>query len=101
MSHDTFVYGHILCIRPRSREVAGKEDTMPHLEPLRLRPHRDDFSLWSSSSVDLDHWITEAKVHELLMDADVFINGPVLKHHSSSMLTVGMKNLMGVVWDRG
>jgi len=23
-----------------------------------------------------------------------------LKHHSSSMLTIGMKNLMGVVWDR-
>ncbi|KAB2928329.1 MAG: DUF362 domain-containing protein [Leptonema illini] len=45
--------------------------------------------------------LTGAKVHELLLDADVFINVPVLKHHSSSMLTVGMKNLMGVVWDRG
>ena len=44
--------------------------------------------------------LTEAKVHELLLDADVFINVPVLKHHSSSMLTIGMKNLMGVVWDR-
>ncbi len=42
-----------------------------------------------------------AKVHELLLQADVFINVPVLKHHSSSMLTIGMKNLMGVVWDRG
>ncbi len=31
----------------------------------------------------------------------MFINVPVLKHHSSSMLTIGMKNLMGVVWDRG
>jgi uncharacterized protein (DUF362 family) len=44
--------------------------------------------------------LTEAKVHELLLGADVFINVPVLKHHSSSMLTIGMKNLMGVVWDR-
>lgn len=44
--------------------------------------------------------LTEAKVHELLLDADVFINVPVLKHHSSSTLTIGMKNLMGVVWDR-
>ena len=41
-----------------------------------------------------------AKVHELLLQADVFINVPVLKHHSSSDLTIGMKNLMGVVWDR-
>lgn len=45
--------------------------------------------------------LTEAKVHELLLDADVFVNAPVLKHHSSSALTIGMKNLMGVVWDRG
>lgn len=44
--------------------------------------------------------LTETKVHELLLDSDVFINVPVLKHHSSSMLTIGMKNLMGVVWDR-
>ncbi len=42
-----------------------------------------------------------AKVHELLLQADVFINVPILKHHSSSGLTIGMKNLMGVVWDRG
>ena len=44
--------------------------------------------------------LAEAKVHELLLDADVFINAPVLKHHTSSRLTIGMKNLMGVVWDR-
>ena len=41
-----------------------------------------------------------AKVHELVMESDVFINMPVLKSHSSAKLTVAMKNLMGVVWDR-
>jgi len=45
--------------------------------------------------------LSEVKVHGLLLEADVLINVPVLKHHSSTMLTVGMKNLMGVVWDRG
>ncbi|MDK9708185.1 MAG: DUF362 domain-containing protein [Desulforhopalus sp.] len=45
--------------------------------------------------------LREAKVHELLLEADVFINVPILKHHSSSLVTIGMKNLMGVVWDRG
>src|SRR6056297_523027 len=44
--------------------------------------------------------LKEAKVHQALLDADVFINVPILKHHSSAMLTIGMKNLMGVVWDR-
>jgi uncharacterized protein (DUF362 family) len=40
------------------------------------------------------------KVHELILDSDVFINVPVLKNHSSAKLTIAMKNLMGVVWDR-
>lgn len=45
--------------------------------------------------------LTKAKVHELLLSADVFINAPILKHHSSSRVTIGLKNSMGVVWDRG
>jgi uncharacterized protein (DUF362 family) len=45
--------------------------------------------------------LTSAKVHEQILDADVFINVPVLKHHASTTVTVAMKNLMGVVWDRG
>jgi len=44
--------------------------------------------------------LTEAKVHELILESDVFINVPVLKSHSSAKLTIAMKNLMGVVWDR-
>ena len=45
--------------------------------------------------------LKNAKVHELILESDVFINVPVLKHHSSTDLTIGMKNLMGIVWDRG
>lgn len=44
--------------------------------------------------------LTEAKVHKLIIDSDVFINVPILKSHGSAKLTVAMKNLMGVVWDR-
>jgi len=44
--------------------------------------------------------LTSAKEHELVLDSDVFINVPVLKHHSGSTLTCAMKNLMGNVWDR-
>jgi len=36
----------------------------------------------------------------LIFDADVFINVPVLKHHSSTHLSIAMKNLMGVVKNR-
>jgi uncharacterized protein (DUF362 family) len=55
---------------------------------------------YQSVSVDKGKRLKNAKVHELILDADVFINVPVLKNHSSSKLTISMKNLMGVVWDR-
>ncbi len=45
--------------------------------------------------------LSKAKVHELILESDVFINVPVLKNHGSAGLTISMKNLMGVVWDRG
>ena len=35
-----------------------------------------------------------------ILKADVIINVPIAKQHSSSRLTLGMKNLMGVVQDR-
>jgi uncharacterized protein (DUF362 family) len=44
--------------------------------------------------------LTAAKVHELILESDVFINVPILKNHSSTELTISMKNLMGNVWDR-
>ena len=35
-----------------------------------------------------------------VLDANVLINAPVTKSHMSTGVTLGMKNLMGVVWDR-
>jgi uncharacterized protein (DUF362 family) len=45
--------------------------------------------------------LKNAKVHELILESDVFINVPILKTHGGTRLTMCMKNLMGVVWDRG
>ena len=61
----------------------------------------DSEGYYQNVAVPKGQRLTEAKVHELLLDADVFINVPILKHHSSTNLTISMKNLMGVVWDRG
>ena len=57
-------------------------------------------SYYHKITVDKGKRLKEASVHELILSSDVFINVPVLKHHSSSRLTIGMKNLMGIVWDR-
>jgi uncharacterized protein (DUF362 family) len=39
-------------------------------------------------------------VHQLILESDVFINVPVLKSHGGTVLSISMKNLMGIVWDR-
>jgi uncharacterized protein (DUF362 family) len=45
--------------------------------------------------------LKNAKVHEILLDTDVFINVPILKDHNSTRMTACLKNNMGLVWDRG
>lgn len=44
--------------------------------------------------------LNSSTVHELILESDVFINVPVLKSHGGAGLTIAMKNLMGIVWDR-
>ncbi|MFH1538034.1 MAG: DUF362 domain-containing protein [bacterium] len=34
-------------------------------------------------------------VHRMILEADVFINVPIVKHHSATVLTAGLKNMMG------
>jgi uncharacterized protein (DUF362 family) len=45
--------------------------------------------------------LKSVKVLRDLRRADVLINVPIAKVHSATGLTLGCKNLMGAVWDRG
>ena len=45
--------------------------------------------------------LKSTKIHQALLDADVWFNVPVLKNHGGSKMTISMKNYMGIVWDRG
>ncbi|MCD8177743.1 MAG: DUF362 domain-containing protein [Tannerellaceae bacterium] len=44
--------------------------------------------------------IKNAKIHEALLEADAWINVPILKNHGGAKLSSAMKNYMGIVWDR-
>ena len=52
-------------------------------------------------AIPIGRRLRETKEHELVLQSDVLINVPVLKSHGGARLTVAMKNLMGIVWDRG
>jgi uncharacterized protein (DUF362 family) len=45
--------------------------------------------------------IKEWSVYGDVLDADVIINVPIAKNHGLARLTLGMKNLMGLILDRG
>jgi uncharacterized protein (DUF362 family) len=40
------------------------------------------------------------RIFDDVLRADVLINVPIAKHHSGAILTLAMKNLMGVIYDR-
>jgi uncharacterized protein (DUF362 family) len=44
--------------------------------------------------------LKSTKIHEAILNADVWINVPVLKNHGGAQMSLSMKNLMGIVWDR-
>lgn len=58
-------------------------------------------SYYHQITIPLGKSLKASKEHETILEADVFINVPILKNHSGTSLTIAMKNLMGNVWDRG
>ncbi|KAA6342755.1 hypothetical protein EZS27_009524 [termite gut metagenome] len=70
-------------------EAAGAQMVPAHLE-----------SYYRPVKLPRGKKLTETKIHEAILDADVWINVPVLKHHGGANLSISMKNLMGIVWNR-
>lgn len=44
--------------------------------------------------------LKKAKVHKAILECDCWFNVPILKNHGGAKMTISMKNLMGIVWDR-
>jgi uncharacterized protein (DUF362 family) len=44
--------------------------------------------------------LKESALFKPMLEADVFINVPILKNHGGAKMSCAIKNLMGVVWDR-
>ncbi len=63
------------------------------------QPGRIDESRYRKVKVTGGSYLKETLVAKRLLESDVMINVPVAKQHSSSGLTIGMKNLMGVTGD--
>jgi uncharacterized protein (DUF362 family) len=44
--------------------------------------------------------LQETMIHETLLECDVLISAPVLKHHGGAGVSISAKGLMGCIWDR-
>ncbi|VAW15941.1 hypothetical protein MNBD_BACTEROID01-987 [hydrothermal vent metagenome] len=44
--------------------------------------------------------LRSVKIHNALIQADTFINVPILKYDPATKISASLKNLMGCVWDR-
>ena len=92
------VFDHTCHNWERSYETSGiakaVKDAGGTMAPANLEDHYREVKLPKGRT------LKKAQIHKEMLDADVFINVPVLKHHGGAKLSLCMKNLMGVVWDR-
>lgn len=96
---EVFVFDHTCDYWQRCYQSSGIEKAAKDAGAKVAPGHSDSY--YHPVSVSRGKTLKDARVHELVLESDVFINVPVLKHHSSTQVTIGMKNLMGIVWDRG
>ena len=96
---EVYVFDHTCDDWRRAYKTSGIERAAKDAGATVAPGHTESY--YHPVSVTGGKVLKEAQVHELILESDVFINVPVLKHHSSSQLTAGMKNQMGIVWDRG
>lgn len=61
----------------------------------------NDERYYKEVDIPLGVKLKTAKIHEALLEADAWINVPILKNHGGAKMTISMKNYMGIVWDRG
>jgi len=94
-----YVFDHTCHDWESTYKVSGIEKAAKDAGAIVVPAHAESY--YEEVRIPGAHTLKTTKVHELILDADVFINVPILKHHGSTLMTGAMKNLMGVVFDRG
>jgi len=95
---DVFVFDHTCDTWTKCYKTSGIEKYVKEAGGKMVPGNTENY--YHEINIPGGKKLKTAKVHELILESDVFINVPVLKHHSSTKLSLAMKNLMGAVWDR-
>ena len=95
---DVFVFDHTCDNWQRSYASSGIEAAAKAAGAKVVSANSE--SSYKTVAIPKGRTMKQAKVHEVLLSSDVFINVPPLKHHGGALVSFAMKNLMGIVWDR-
>jgi len=79
-------------------ENSGIEDAAKAAGAKTVPAHEESY--YREVALPKGKSLKSAKIHQAILDSDVWINVPVLKNHGGANLSMSMKNLMGIVWDR-
>jgi uncharacterized protein (DUF362 family) len=95
---EVLVFDHTCDDWRRCYKNSGIEDAVKAAGGKIVPAHEESYY----RDIDLPNGVNlkKAKVHQAILDSDVWFNVPVLKNHGGAKMSVSMKNLMGIVWDR-
>ena len=77
----------------------GIKEAMANVPQARLQYLSDD-RFFKESDIPQGKDLKKAKIMKPLLEADLVINMPRAKAHNATVVTLGLKNLMGVAHDR-
>jgi uncharacterized protein (DUF362 family) len=80
-------------------QKTGIESALTSLQNVKIMP-LDQESLYSEISIPDGVALKSVKSAKIIERCDLFINLPCAKSHLSTQVSFGLKNLMGLVWDR-
>lgn len=95
---EVIVFDHACDDWRKAYKNSGIEDAV--LEAGGKMVPADQETYYREVSIPNGKKLKSAKVHQAILDCDVWFNVPIVKTHVSTKMTIAMKNLMGIVWDR-
>jgi uncharacterized protein (DUF362 family) len=92
---DRSIYDPDVCYR-----LSGIPKIVASINDPRVTCYQLDPTGYTPVKIKNPQWLEEWTFHKDALKADAYINVPVAKHHGWSKVTLGLKNVMGVIGGR-
>jgi uncharacterized protein (DUF362 family) len=93
------VTDHTIRVARTSLERTGMKAALDGIDDVKLRAP-DKKSAFKTTGIERGKSLKSTDIAKDYLDADVYINIPVAKNHSASTVSFGLKNQMGLIYDR-